>query len=107
MYGVLSPSSITLPQIIFLVLFSINFAWISFAFVQAIPGFFRSVLPRLAKIPEYSGELPTRTAILLPVYNEQPEGIAAAIIAMRSELIAREPGKFDFFILSDTNQADA
>ncbi|MBK6739484.1 MAG: glucans biosynthesis glucosyltransferase MdoH [Haliea sp.] len=107
MYGVLSPSSITLPQRLFLVLFSINFTWISFAFIQAIPGFFRSVLPRLAKIPEYSGEIPTRTAILLPVYNEQPQGIAAAIIAMRSELIAREPGKFAFFILSDTNQADA
>lgn len=107
MYGVLSPSSITLPQRIFLVLFSINFTWISFAFIQAIPGFFRSVLPRFSKIPEYSGGIPTRTAILLPVHNEHPQGIAAAIIAMRSELIAREPGKFAFFILSDTSQADA
>lgn len=107
MYGVLSPSSITLPQMIFLVLFSINFAWISFAFTQAILGFFRSVLPRLAKTPEHIGEIPTRTAILLPVYNELPQSIAAAIIAMRTELVAREPGKFAFFILSDTNQADA
>lgn len=107
MYGVLSTTSITLLQWVFLVLFSINFTWISFAFAQASLGFFHSLLPRLLKVPEHSGEIPFQTAILLPVYNESPQNIAAAITAMRSELVAREPGKFAFFILSDSNQADA
>ncbi|NGP54509.1 glucans biosynthesis glucosyltransferase MdoH [Thioalkalivibrio sp. XN8] len=107
MYGVLSTISITPLQWVFLGLFSINFTWISFAFALATLGFVRSLLPRLWRVPEHQGELPFRTAILLPVYNESPQRIAAAIIAMRAELAEREPGKYAFFILSDTNQADA
>jgi membrane glycosyltransferase len=107
MYGVLSTTSITALQWAFLLLFSINFTWISFAFAQATLGFARNLLPRLWRAPEYQGELPFRTAILLPVYNESPQRIAAAIGAMRSDLAQREPGKYAFFILSDTNQADA
>ncbi|QIB66716.1 glucans biosynthesis glucosyltransferase MdoH [Kineobactrum salinum] len=107
MHGVLSTTTITMLQWVFLVLFSINFTWISFAFAQATLGFIQSLLPRLLRIPEHSGEIPFQTAILLPVYNESPHSIAAAITAMRSELIAHEPGKFAFFILSDSNQADA
>ncbi len=107
MYGVLSTASVTLLQWVFLVLFSINFTWISFAFAQATLGFARALVPRLVKIPEHTGEIPFKTAILLPVYNESPQRIAAAIAAMRGELATREPGKYAFFILSDTNQADA
>ena len=107
MHGVLSTTSITPLQWVFLVLFSINFLWISFAFAQATLGFARSLLPRLRRIPEQQGELPFKTAILLPVYNESPQRIAAAVAAMRGELAIREPGRYAFFILSDTNQADA
>lgn len=107
MYGVLSTIAITPLQWVFLVLFSINFTWISFAFAQATLGFARSLLPRLIKVPEHRGEIPFKTAILLPVYNESPQRIAAAIVAMRSELAACQPGKYAFFILSDTNQPDA
>jgi len=107
MHGVLSTISITPLQWVFLVLFSINFTWIAFAFAQATLGFARSLLPPLLKTPEHAGEIPFKTAILLPVYNESPQRIAAAIVAMRSELAARQPGKYAFFILSDTNQADA
>ncbi|MDO8861633.1 glucans biosynthesis glucosyltransferase MdoH [Haliea sp. E1-2-M8] len=107
MYGVLSTTSITALQWVFLVLFGVNFTWISLAFAQATLGFVLSLSPRLLKIPEHSGGIPFQTAILLPVYNESPQSIAAAIKSMRSELTAREPGKFVFFILSDSNQADA
>jgi len=107
MYWVLSTTSITLLQWVFLVLFGINFSWISFALAQATLGFARSLIPGTPKIPEQSGEIPFKTAILLPVYNESPQRIAAAIVAMRSELTRCQPGKYAFFILSDTNQADA
>lgn len=107
MYRVLSTGTVTALQWVFLVLFSINFTWISFALVQATLGFAQRLLPLRPRVPEHEGELPFRTALLLPAYNESPQRIAAAIAAMRGELAEREPGKYAFFILSDTNQADA
>jgi membrane glycosyltransferase len=50
---------------------------------------------------------PFKTAILLPVYNEDPVRVRAAIEAMRSDLLNKAPGRYAFFILSDTNRADA
>jgi len=107
MYGVLSTTSITLLQWLFLALFAINFSWISFAFSQALLGFLCGLLPTLGKMPEHEGELPFQTAVLVPVYNEEPARIAAAIKAMRSGLEQLAPGRFAFFILSDTNRAEA
>ncbi len=106
MYAVLSTTSITPLQWAFLVVFAINFCWIAFAFAQALLGFLTSLLPRLQRPPEVSGELPFRTAILLPVYNESPRRIAAAIAVMRDGLLAKAPGRYAFFILSDSNRAD-
>ncbi|MEO1081183.1 MAG: glucans biosynthesis glucosyltransferase MdoH [Pseudomonadota bacterium] len=107
MYGVLSTSTITSLQWVFLVLFAINFCWIAYAFAQATLGFLAGLLPRLRPPPTYEGELPFRTAILMPVYNENPTRVAAALTVMRNGLASLEPGKFAFFILSDTNRADA
>lgn len=45
MYGVLSTTTVTVLQWIFLVLFSINFTWISFAFAQATLGLVRGRPP--------------------------------------------------------------
>ncbi|GAB3278745.1 glucans biosynthesis glucosyltransferase MdoH [Parahaliea aestuarii] len=107
MYAVLSTTSITVLQWGFLLIFGINFSWIAFAFAQALLGFLSSLLPRLQRPPEHTGELPFRTAILLPVYNEAPRRIAAAIQVMRDGLAAQAPGHYAFFILSDSNRADA
>lgn len=106
MYGVLSTSTITSLQWLFLVLFSINFSWVSFAFAQALLGFLLRMKPRLMRMPE-ADEAPFKTAILLPIYKEDPRRIAAAVKTMRQELLIKAPGKYAFFILSDTNQADA
>lgn len=106
MYGVLSTNSITSLQWLFLVLFSINFVWVSFAFSQASLGFLLMLKPRLLRKPEAS-QADFTTAILLPIYKEEPTRIAAAIEAMREDLIQKAPGKYAFFILSDTNQAEA
>jgi membrane glycosyltransferase len=105
MYAVLSLTTVTGLQWGFLVLFAINFCWIAFA--QAAIGFFGGLLPSLRKPPIHEGELPMRTAILVPTYNEEPERIAAAVRIMSEGLAALEPGKFAFFILSDTNRVDA
>lgn len=105
MHGVLSTNSITSLQWVFLFLFSLNFIWISFAFSQALLGFLINLKPRLIKKAETDPAF--KTAILFPVYKEEPGRIVAAIKAMREDLLKQAPGKYAFFILSDTNQANA
>ncbi|WP_137226584.1 glucans biosynthesis glucosyltransferase MdoH [Shewanella sp. MEBiC00475] len=105
MYLVLNTNAITSLQMVFLVLFSINFLWVAFAFSQALLGFLLHLKPRLIKENEIEPSF--RTAILLPIYNEDPLRIRATIEAMSADLIATVPGKYAFFILSDTNRADA
>src|SRR5690554_1616214 len=105
-YGVLSTTSnVTYLQWVFLILFSINFLWISFAFAQALLGFLLHLKPRIIKQREQDADF--TTAILLPIYNEEPQRIKAALTVMRNDLLAKAPGKFAIFILSDTNKADA
>jgi len=105
MYLVLNTNNITNLQIVFLVLFSINFLWVAFAFSQALLGFLLHLKPRLVKESEIDPSF--KTAILLPIYNEDPLRIRATIEAMSADLIATAPGKYAFFILSDTNRANA
>lgn len=105
MYAVLNTNHIAGLQWVFLVLFCINFTWISFAFSQATLGFLGQLWPFTRKVKEADPE--TVTAILLPVYNEDPLRIRASIEAMLEDLIAKAPGKFAFFILSDSNKADS
>lgn len=104
MYNVLSTNQITWLQWLFLGFFCINFTWISFAFTQATLG----LIFKLSPLKPKRHEVDTNgvTAILLPVYNEDPIRIRASIEAMRDDLIAKAPGKFAFFILSDTNRAE-
>ena len=104
MYGVLSTVTVTNLQWLFLILFSINFIWISFAFSQALTGFLFLLKPRVLRQPEK--EVLFKTAILMPIYNENPLPVRAAIQAMQTDLLATAPGKYAFFILSDTNCAD-
>jgi membrane glycosyltransferase len=91
MVGVLTTNTVTALQWVFLILFSINFIWISFAFSQALLGFLVLLKPRLIKPREM--EPPFKTAILLPIYNEDPVRVRAAIETMRSDLTAKAPGR--------------
>ena len=104
MYEVLSTNHITWLQWLFLGLFCINFTWISFAFSQATLGLLFKLSPFRKKRLE--AEPDGVTAILLPVYNEDPIRIRASIEAMQEDLLENAPGKFAFFILSDTNRAE-
>jgi membrane glycosyltransferase len=100
--------SITLLQWVFLVLFAINFTWISFAGCQALLGFLQIIGRDLIGRRQIHNDLPEiRTAVLVPVYNEDPVRVSAAIDAMASGLAEKAPGKFHFFILSDSNDPSA
>jgi membrane glycosyltransferase len=93
---------------VFLVLFSINFVWISFAGVQAVLGFLLLMKQDVFGARNIHDKPPgIRTAVLAPVYNEDPLRVAAGIRAMSTELAQQAPGCFAFFILSDTTNPTA
>ncbi|WP_119388028.1 glucans biosynthesis glucosyltransferase MdoH [Taklimakanibacter lacteus] len=102
-YQVISPADITWLQVIFAGLFAVTFAWISFACASAVLGFLclrrqRYVLADKDKIG--------RTALLMPVYHEDPETVAEALGRMGRALAAEDAGKsFDIFVLSDSREA--
>ncbi len=107
MYEVVSVSGTTALQWALLALFTMNFSWIALAFTSAVLGF--SVLA-LGRRRERAGSvrLTTRTAVLMPVYNESTARTFAAVEAMRASVEATGQGAaFDWFVLSDSTQADA
>ena len=105
MYEVISPVNVTVLQVLFASFFALTFAWIAFSCASAILGFLvlltgRQALPPLAPVSAMG-----RTALLMPVYNEDPERVFTALsrmgLALRREGVARN---FDIFILSDTRK---
>ncbi|WP_177232329.1 glucans biosynthesis glucosyltransferase MdoH [Methylobacterium gossipiicola] len=107
MYEVVSVSGgTTALQYVLLALFTLNFSWIALAFTGAILGFL--VLLRRPRTPALPTALATRTAMVMPVYNEATARTFAAIEAMRAEIDATGLGHaFDYFVLSDSTQSDA
>ncbi|MDO7834089.1 glucans biosynthesis glucosyltransferase MdoH [Sphingobium sp. HBC34] len=93
---------------VYLLLFISLFAWIAFGFATATIGFLlltvgkgRSVTPRPLRASE---PLRGRTAILLPVCNEDFLGVLGRLSIMERSLAQVMGGeRFEFFILSDSS----
>jgi membrane glycosyltransferase len=107
MYQVVSVSRTTVLQWLLLVLFTVNFSWIAVAFTSALLGFFE-----LLKRPRAAAPLPSalnsRTAVVMPVYNEQTDRTFAAVEAIHESIEATGFGDaFDYFVLSDSTHPDA
>jgi len=107
MYEVLQVGGLTILETMILMLFVAMFAWIALAFVSAVIGFCSLLIGRRRTLGiDPGGELPqlrTRTALLLPTYNEDPNRVIARLQAVYESV--RETGRlahFDSFILSDT-----
>ena len=107
MYEVLQVGGLTILETMILVLFVAMFAWIALSFVSAVIGFCSLLIGRRRTLGiDPTGELPelrTRTALLLPTYNEDPNRVMARLQAVYESL--RGTGRlahFDSFILSDT-----
>ena len=107
MYEVVAVSGgTTALQYVLLVLFTLNFSWIALSFMSAILGF--ATLLRRPKAPLPPTRLATKTAIVMPVYNEATARTFAAVEAMRAEIDATGLGEaFDYFVLSDSTVGDA
>lgn len=111
LYGVLSFVQVTPIQLLFLVLSTLSFGWIAVGTLSAAMGF----LPLFAgekadniDIPAADGPLTQRTALLFPVYHEDPARIAGTIAAIAEELEAMGKAQaFDVHVLSDTRGAEA
>lgn len=107
MYRVLDVGGLTALEALVLVLFVILFAWIGLSFMTVLGGL---MAPRYPLGIRPDGPLPPltlRTAILLPVYNEEPARVFAGLEATCQSLLETGRGDlFDVFVLSDTTNAD-
>ena len=106
MYDVVSVGGVTGLEWALLVLFIANFSWIALAFTSGLLGLFHSLLhPAKTLVPPRS--LGTRTAIVMPIYNEAPSRVFATLQAIAEDVVATGLGAhFDFFFLSDTTNPD-
>ncbi len=96
----------TALQLVLVVLFCLTFSWIALAFTSGLLGF--ALLLRRKRPDPVPTALHSRTAVLMPVYNEATARTFAGVEAMREAVEATGLGDhFDWFVLSDSTQPDA
>ncbi|MGZ5929860.1 MAG: glucans biosynthesis glucosyltransferase MdoH [Rhizomicrobium sp.] len=101
LYQVLLVDGLDLLEFLFLGLFAILFGWITVSFWMAVFGAFaRLIGARLLPLAESSTPSTSRTAILMPIYNEDVARVFSGVQAIFDSVAAT--GGFDFFILSDS-----
>jgi membrane glycosyltransferase len=105
--SVAATDGLMLREIAMIALFLPLFAWIAFSFASAFAGFLCLLTGNAHQslaIPE-SGVPRLRTAVLMPIYNEDAGGVIARLDDMIRSVEATESGgRFDFFILSDSTE---
>ncbi|WP_342362457.1 glucans biosynthesis glucosyltransferase MdoH [Terrarubrum flagellatum] len=107
MIAVVSVGSTTFLQYVLVALFTVNFSWIALAFTSALAGGAGMVAQRWFRKPTPE-PLRKRTAILMPVYNEETARVFANLQAIRESADATGQGHaFDYFVLSDSTRPDA
>jgi membrane glycosyltransferase len=111
MFDILRANGLTLLEAASVLLFFILFTWITGAFWTAVAGFIIRLMGRdTAVIHQRDVEglpLHTRTALIMPIYNEDTGRVAAGLdVIWRSLQSQAEQGAFDLFILSDTRKPD-
>jgi membrane glycosyltransferase len=110
LFDVLEANGLTATEVVGLVLYFALFSWIAGALWTAIAGFAVHLAghdPLGIDVRELAGRpLRTRTAVVMPVYNEDPVRVGAGLTAIWSSLARQsEQDAFDLFILSDTSDA--
>jgi membrane glycosyltransferase len=94
-----------------LVVFFILFTWITGAFWTAVAGFVVQLIGRDRAVIHSSEavghQLTGRTAVIMPIYNEETSRVFAGLDVVWSSLKARpEQAAFDLFVLSDTRKPE-
>jgi membrane glycosyltransferase len=104
MLGIVSFSNMTVLQGVMIVFFAITLLWISHAAASAITGFLIPPL-RSRGVPSIAG---SRTALVMPIYNEDPARTTAALYSMAEALAQIDAARhFEIAIISDSTNADA
>ena len=114
MLDIVQANGLTPLEVIILGLFAVTFGWISIAFWNAVIGFALITLRRDPLSLECSATGPTarcpivtRTALAMPVYNEDPVRTLNGLAVMLRSLARTGQGdRFDLFLLSDTTDSD-
>lgn len=112
MSRVLPYGGTTPPEIAIVAMFAILFCWILSGFWTAMAGFLALMRGDPFLISRRTtGEQPipeaARTAIVMPICNEDVARVMAGLRATYESLARTgELGRFDFFVLSDSGQAD-
>lgn len=106
--SVITASGTSRLQVLQVLLLTICCVWLAWGFNTAVAGILSGARSRRT-IPLPGSESSSRTAILMPVYNEDSDAVFARVAAMTEGLRAiGRLGQFDVHILSDsTNPAFA
>lgn len=109
-------NGLTPQEIVLLVLYALLILWVSTSFWTASVGFWVLLLGgdhrSIGRIsPRCGGQevdtSPRRTALVMPIYNEDPERVFAGLRAIYQSLMETGRGdEFELFVLSDTRDAD-
>ncbi len=106
MYKVVEVGGVTLLKWALLVLFVANFSWIALAFTSGVVGLFWMLIRGRQRF-DMPKALSTRTAVVMPIYNEEPSRVFGALQAIWEDVEATGLGAhFDWFFLSDTTDPD-
>ena len=104
---------LSVPEIGILPLFALTFGWICYAFATALVGFVLHLVgepggaPGDRLRPPGNGPTTARTALVMPIYHEDPVRVAARLTAVyRSLADTGRLAEFDLFILSDSRKRD-
>jgi membrane glycosyltransferase len=107
MVEVVSVGGITYLEGLMTAIFAITFAWISLAATSALTGAIVSPL-RHIRLAHTGNALASRTALVMPIYHEDPIRTVAALETMARGLHALgESAAFEIVVLSDSTNADA
>lgn len=111
--SVFQKDGITPLELLLILLYAILFAWICLSFWTSVCGFVvclsgrdhYAITRRHQDIPPALP--PGRTALVMPVYNEDTRRVFAGLRAMYQSLVATgHHQEFDIYILSDTRDAN-
>ena len=104
MLGIVGFSNMTVLQGVMILFFAVTLGWIAFAAASRVAGF-------LVPAPRGAPDTPiadSRTALLMPIYNEDPTRTTAALQAMAEALAQHDAAQhFEIVIISDSTNADA
>lgn len=109
--GVFQKDGITPLEGLLILLYTLLILWVSTSFWTAIVGLWsllqrgdRRLIPSSPLQEEYAGEpIGHKTALIMPIYNEDPERVFAGLRAIYQSLLdAGRAEAFEVFILSDT-----